>query len=87
MPVLDHKPVGQECDDKHHGKLVDSQNKNNDASPVFAFLPIGSAVAFQHEDGGPWIHGTIVDTDDHNHHDCAYTRQLATNGRRITCNR
>ena len=46
MPVLDHKPIGQECDDKHHSKLVDRQNKNNnDASPMFAFLPIGSAVA------------------------------------------
>ena len=23
MPVLDHKPVGHECVDKHHSKLVD----------------------------------------------------------------
>ena len=36
MPVLDCKPVGQECDDEHHSKLVDRQNKNNnDTSPVF----------------------------------------------------
>ena len=46
MPVLDCKPVGQECDDDHDSKLVERQNKNNnDASPVFTFLPIGSAVA------------------------------------------
>ena len=50
MPILDHKPVGQECDDKHHSKLVDRQNKNNNTSPVFASLPIGSAVAVQCED-------------------------------------
>ena len=82
MPVLEHKPVGQECDDKHHRKLVDRQNKNNnDSSPVFAFLSIGSAVVVQHKDGGPWTHGTIVGTSDHNHHDCAYTIQLTTNGR------
>ena len=82
MPVLDHKPVGQECDDEHHSKLVDRQNKsNNNASPVFAFLPIWSAVAVQHEDGGPWTHGTILGTSDHNHHDCTYTIQLTTNGR------
>ena len=82
MPVLDRKPVGQECDDEHHSKLVDRQNKdNNDTSPVFASLPIGSAVAVQCEDGGPWTHGTIVNTSDHNHHDHAYTIQLTTNGR------
>ena len=53
MPVLDCKPVGQECDDEYHSKLVDRQNKNNnDASPVFASLPIGSAVAVQCEDRG-----------------------------------
>ena len=80
MSVLDHKPVGQDCDDEHHSKLVDRQNKNNtNASPVFAFLPIGSAV--QHEDRGPWTHGTIIGTGDHNHHDCTYTIQFTTNGR------
>ena len=82
VPVLGCKPVGQECDDEHHSKLVDRQNKNNnDASPVFASLPIGPAVVVQHEDRGSWTHGTIVGTSDHNHHDCAYTIQLTTNGR------
>ena len=48
MPVLDQKPIGTDSDDKHHSKLVDRQYKNNsDASPVFASLPIGSAVAVQ----------------------------------------
>ena len=48
MPVLGHKPVWTDCDDKHHSKLVDRQQRNNnDASPVFASLPIGSAVAVQ----------------------------------------
>ena len=41
----------------------------------------------QQEDGGPWTHGTIVGTGDHNHNYCSYTIQLTTNGRRITCNR
>ena len=45
MPVLDHKPIGKDNDDEHHSKLIDRQHKNNnDASPVFASLPIGSAV-------------------------------------------
>ena len=48
MPVLDHKPIGQDCDDDHHNKMVDRQQRNNnDASPVFACIPIGSAVAVQ----------------------------------------
>ena len=87
MPVLDHKPIGHDYDD-HDSKLVDRQHKNhNDASTVFAFIPIGSAVVVQQEGGRPWTHGTIVDTGDHNHHDRTYTIQLTTNGRRIMHNR
>ena len=63
MPVIDHKPIGQDSDDDHHSKLLDRQHRNNnDASPVFAYIPIGSAVAVQQEDGRPWTHGTIVGT-------------------------
>ena len=48
MPVLDHKPIRQDCDDDHHNKLADRQQKNNnDASPGFACIPIGSAVVVQ----------------------------------------
>ena len=88
MPVLDRKPVGEDYDDEHHSRLVDKQHKNdNDALQMFAFIPIGSAVAVQQEDGGLWTHGTIVGTGDNNHNNCLYTIQLTTNGRRITCNR
>ena len=87
MPVLDRKSVGKDNDDEHHSRLVDRQHKNdNDASPMFAFIPIGSAVAVQQEDGGLWTNGTIVGTGDHNHNNCSYTIQLTTNGRRITRN-
>ena len=48
MPVLDRKPVSKDHDDEHHSKLVDRQHKNNnDASPIFAYTPIGSAVVVQ----------------------------------------
>ena len=48
MPVLDWKPIGTDSDDEHHSKLVDGQYKNNsDASPVFAYLPVASAVVVQ----------------------------------------
>ena len=60
---------------------------NNDASQVFASIPIGSTVAVQWEDGGLWTHGTIVGKGDHNHHNCSYKIQVTTTGRIITCNR
>ena len=48
MPMVDCKTIGQDCDDDHHHKLVDRQHRNNnDASPVFAYIPIGSTVAVQ----------------------------------------
>ena len=85
MPVLDHKPIGRDCDDDHHNKLVDRQHKNdNDALPVFLYIPIGSAVAVQQEDGRLWTHGIVVGTGNHNHHNRSYTIQLTTNGRQIT---
>ena len=88
MPVWDHKPIVQDCDDDHHSKLVDRQQKNsNDASSIFACIPIGSAVAVQPEDGRPWTHKAVVGTGNHNHHDRSYTIQITTNGRHITWNR
>ena len=41
----------------------------------------------QRGDGGPWTYRTIVGKGDHNYHDCSYTIQLTTSGRRIICNR
>ena len=88
MPVLDRKPVGEDYDYEHYSRFVDRQHRNdNDASAMFGFIPIGSAVVVQWEDGGLWTHGTVVGTGDHNHNYCSYTIQLATNGRRITHNR
>ena len=88
MPVIDHKPLVKDCDDDHHNKLIERQQKNtNEASAIFPCIPIGSAVVVQQEDGGPWTHGTIVGMGNHNHHDKSYMIQLITNGRCITCNR
>ena len=36
IPVLDCKPIGQDHDDDHYGKLMDRQHKNDhDTPPVF----------------------------------------------------
>ena len=90
MPVIDRKPISRDNDDKHHSKLVHRQHKNginNDASPVFASIAIGSTIAVQQEDGGLWTHRTIVGKGDHNHHNISYIIQISTTGRRITSNR
>ena len=88
MPVLDCKPLVEDCDDNHHAKLAERQQKNNnDTSAVFPCIPIGSAVVVQWEDVRPWTHGTVVGTGDHNHHDKSYTIQLTINGRCTTCKR
>ena len=88
VPVLDCKPIGQDHDDDHYNKLRDRQLKNdNDTPPVFSYIPIGSAVVVQWEDGRPWTHGMVVDRGDHNHHGRSYTIQLTTYGRCITWNR
>ena len=85
---MDQKPIGQDCDDNPHTKLVDRQRKNdNDTSPVFSNIPIGSAVAVQHEDSSPWTHGTVVGKGNHNHHGRSYVIQLTNNGRCISRNR
>ena len=48
MPVLDQKPIGKDYDDEHHSRLLERQHKNNiDVSPIFASIPIGSAVVVQ----------------------------------------
>ena len=60
---------------------------NNEALQVFVSIPIGSTVAVQWEDRGPWTHGTIVGKGDHNHHNQSYKIQVITIGRIITCNR
>ena len=62
-------------------------NPNNDTSQVFVSIPIGSPVAVQWEDRGPWTHGTIVGMGNHNHHSRSYKIQVTTTGRIITHNR
>ena len=88
MPVIDSKPLFEDCDDDHHAKIIKIQLKNNnDTAVTFSCIPIGSAVVVQPEDSGPWTHGTVVGIGNHTHHEMSYTIQLTTNGRCITCNR
>ena len=90
IPVIDRKLVSVENDDKHHKNVMHRQGKNNpnnDASPVFLSIPIGSTVVVQWKDRGLWTHGTIVGKGNHNYHNQSYKIQVTTTGRIITCNR
>ena len=88
MPVIDHEPLIEDCDDDCHAKIIKRQQKNdNDTALIFSCIPIGSAVAVQQEDSRPWTHGIVVGTGDHNHYEKSYTIQLSSNGRCITHNR
>ena len=88
MPVIDHKPLVEDCNNDCHAKIVQRQQKNNnDTAVTFSCIPIGSSVVVQQEDGGQCTHETVVGIGDHNHHDKSYTIQLTTNGRCISCYR
>ena len=89
MPVTHRKPVSVDNDYKPHIKLMhrQSKNTNNDASQVFASIPIGLTVVVQWEPRGLWTHGTIIGKGNHNHHNWSYNIQVTKMGRIITCNR
>ena len=61
--MINRRPAHLDNDDEYHIILIPRQSKNNtnnDVSQVFVYVPIGSTVAVQWEDRGPWTHGTIV---------------------------
>ena len=90
MPVINRLPIGIDNDVKHHKALVDRQCRNDqdkDTSKNLVSLPIGSTLAVQQEDGGPWTHGTIEDKGNHNHHDRSYKICITKTGKIITHNR
>ena len=69
MPVINRPPVGKDNDVEHHKAIINRQTKNDKDTSKFFFIPIGSAVEVQWEDGRPWTHGTIGRKGDQNHHD------------------
>ena len=48
MPIIDCKPLVEDCDDNCHAKIIERQQKNNnDTAVTFSCIPIGSAVVVQ----------------------------------------
>ena len=68
-------------------KRQTKNDKDKDTSKIFVSIPIGSTVAVQCEDGGPWTYGTIEGKGNQIHHDRLYHIHIAKRGRLVTQNR
>ena len=76
MPIIERLPINSENDDEHHEAFVNRQGKNDkkyNTARNYDLFSIGSTVAVQQEDGGPWTHGTVVGRGDHIHNNRSYT--------------
>ena len=80
MPIINRLPINSHNDDEHYEALVSRQTRNDtnyDTSKSYASFSIGSTVAVQWEDDGPWTHGTVVGRGDHSHSNRSYTIGLS----------
>ena len=54
--------------------------KHNDTHKDSFSFPMGSMVAIQCEDGGPWIHGVIEEANNSNHNGRSYSARVIEMG-------
>ena len=81
--MLSRLQISPNNDDEHYEALVERQTKKDkdlDTPRYYDFIPIGSTVTFQQEDGGLWIHGTIAGKGDHNPNNISYTICMTKTG-------
>ena len=62
-------------------------DKGRDTPKMYVSIPIGSTVAVQLEDGGPWTHGTIEGNGNQNHYGRSYHICIPKTDRLVTQNR
>ena len=83
MPIINKAPVNTDNDDDHYEALVNRQmkvDKNYDTLRNYRYIPIGSTVAVQREDGGPGNYRTIVEKCDPHHNDRSYKVKVTMTG-------
>ena len=69
MPIINRLLIGFDNDEEHHTALIYRKSKKNTGkhtSKNLVYLPIGSTLAVQSEDGGLWTHVTIETKGNHN---------------------
>ena len=75
--------------DEHYEALVNRQAKNGkkyDTARNYYLFSIGSTVAVQQQDGGLWLHGTVVGRGDHKHNNRSHKIRVTKTGHIITTN-
>ena len=75
MLILNRPSFNADNDDEHYETKVKRQantDKKYATLRNFKPVPIGSAVAVQREDGGPWSNGIRVGKRDESHNDRSY---------------
>ena len=55
-------------------------NRNLGSLRNYTFIPMGSTVAVQQEDGDKWTHDTIVGKGDHNENNKSYKIHITKTG-------
>ena len=90
MSIIKRAPMHIDKDEEHYEALVKRQTKDDNSQGTprnYVSVPIGSTVVVQHEDEGPWTHGTVEGKGDHNHHDKFYNILITKMGQLVTRDR
>ena len=90
MPIISRLPISVNNDEECYEALVNRQtkdDKNQDTPRNYVSVPTGPTVVVQHEDVGPWIHGTVRGKGEHNHHERSYNIYITRTGQLVTRDR
>ena len=75
IPRINKDQINFNADDEHCEALMTCQDKyiqGNDTNKDSFSLPIGLTVVVQCEDGGPWTHGIVKETNGTDHQRMSY---------------
>ena len=83
------EPISFNADNKHYEALKTSQDKytkGNDTHKDSLSFPVGTRVAIQCEDCGPWTHGTVEKANGTDQQGLSYIIRVTKTGRLTTQN-
>ena len=75
MPIINRLTIHMDNDDDQYETFINRQAQNDkkyNTARSYDLFSIGSTVAVQQEDGGPWMHATVVGSGDHSHNNRSY---------------
>ena len=89
MPIINRIPISSDNSDDRHVALVKRKIRNDmnyDPARNYDLFSIGSTIAVQWQDGGPWTHCTIVGAGYHNHNNRSCRIRVTKTGHMATRN-